>query len=60
MQHKFNNSSSFSQTLRARLLKILILLFIFIISLFLIEKINFPSPKQNIKKDITNEIIKLK
>tara|TARA_B100000780_G_scaffold278792_1_gene253712 strand:+ start:52 stop:234 length:183 start_codon:yes stop_codon:yes gene_type:complete len=60
MQPKFNNRSSFSQTLGARLLKILILLLIFIISLFLIEKINFPSPKQNIKKDITNEIIKLK
>ena len=60
MQLKFNNRNSFSETLGVRLLKILILLLIFIVSLFLIEKINFPSPKQNIKKDITNEIIKLK
>mgnify|MGYP007000455463 len=27
---------------------------------FLIEKINFPSPEQNYKIDITNEIKKLK
>ena len=60
MQLKFNNRNSFSETLGAKVLKILILLLIFIVSLFLIEKINFPSPKQNIKKDITNEIIKLK
>jgi hypothetical protein len=60
MQLKFNNRNNFSETLGVRLLKILILLLIFIVSLFLIEKINFPSPKQNIKKDITNEIIKLK
>ena len=60
MQLKFNNRNSFSETLGAKVLKILILLLIFIVSLFLIEKVNFPSPKQNIKKDITNEIIKLK
>jgi hypothetical protein len=60
MQLKFNNRNNFSETLGVRLLKILILLLIFIVSLFLIENINFPSPKQNIKKDITNEIIKLK
>ena len=60
MQLKFNNRNSFSETLGVRVLKILILVLIFIVSLFLIEKINFPSPKQNIKKDITNEIIKLK
>ena len=60
MQLKFNNRNSFSETLGVRVLKILILVLIFIVSLFLIEKINFPSPKQNIKKDITYEIIKLK
>jgi len=28
--------------------------------LFLLSKFNFPAPKQEIKIDITNEIIKLK
>ena len=28
--------------------------------LFLLSKISFPAPKQEIKKNITNEIIKLK
>ena len=36
------------------------LLIIIIVGIFLIEKINFPSPKQNYKIDITNEVEKLK
>ncbi len=36
------------------------LLIIIVVGIFLIEKINFPSPKQNYKIDITNEIKKLK
>ena len=30
------------------------------VGLFLLSKFNFPAPKQEIKKNITNEIIKLK
>ena len=33
---------------------------VLIISIFIIEKINFPSPKQNYKIDITDDIKKLK
>jgi len=32
----------------------------FLLVLFLLSKFNFPAPKQEIKKNITNEIIKLK
>ena len=39
--------------------KIYCLVFIIVV-IFLIEKINFPSPKQNYKIDITDEINKLK
>jgi hypothetical protein len=37
------------------LLTIIVLIF----GIFLIEKINFPSPEKEYKKDITNEIKKL-
>jgi len=32
----------------------------FFLVLFVLSKFNFPAPKQEIKKNITNEIIKLK
>ncbi len=35
-------------------------LIIMFVAIFLIEKINFPSPEQNYKIDITDEIKKLK
>ena len=37
-----------------------LILIILIVGIFLIEKINFPSPKQDYKIDITDEIKKLK
>ena len=38
---------------------ILVLLFIFF-SFFFIEKINFPSPQNEINEDVTDKIIKLR
>ncbi|OUW48699.1 MAG: hypothetical protein CBD56_02015 [Candidatus Pelagibacter sp. TMED196] len=38
---------------------ILVLLFLFF-SFFFIEKINFPSPKNEINEDVTDKIIKLR
>ena len=60
MQLKFNRQTSIGQTWFNKLIKFAILLIILMVGIFLLEKINFPSPKNNIKKDITNEIIKLK
>ena len=42
------------------IIKIVILCLILIGVIFLLDKVNFPSPENQIKKDITNEIIKLK
>ena len=41
------------------LFKILFVIVIFILAIFLIEKISFPSPKKNYQIDVTNEIKKL-
>tara|TARA_A100001011_G_scaffold387268_1_gene464753 strand:+ start:601 stop:726 length:126 start_codon:yes stop_codon:yes gene_type:complete len=41
-------------------MKVIVIAFILMIAIFLIEKINFPSPEKNFNQDITNEIIKLK
>ena len=50
------NNVSFSK----RVVKmILVLLFLFF-SFFFIEKINFPSPKNEINEDVTDKIIKLR
>jgi hypothetical protein len=60
MQIKFKKKESIGQSLAKKLIKILLLCSVIIFSIFLLSKINFPVPKNNIKKDITNEIIKLK
>jgi len=60
MQIKFKKKESIGQSLAKKLIKILLLCSVIIFSIFLLNKINFPVPKNNIKKDITNEIIKLK
>tara|TARA_B100000965_G_scaffold281508_1_gene239395 strand:- start:3459 stop:3641 length:183 start_codon:yes stop_codon:yes gene_type:complete len=60
MQLKFNQRKTIGQSLISKLIKVVIICLFFTLAIFLLEKFNFPSPKQNIKKDITNEIIKLK
>ena len=60
MQLKFTKQNSIKQTMAKRLIKFLLLIVIFTFAIFLLDKINFPYPKENINKDITNEIIKLK
>ena len=60
MQLKFNQQTSLGQSLGSRLIKILIFCLIFVLSIFLLDKINFPSPVSEIKKNITNDINKLK
>ena len=55
MQLKYNRQPSLGSSIIKTLIK-LFCYFSFIISIFLIEKINFPSPKKNFNIDITNEI----
>ena len=60
MQLKFKKQDSIAQSLGKKLIKILLVCFVFAFVVFLLNKVNFPSPKKSIEKDITNEIIKLK
>ena len=57
MQLKYNRQPS-SSIVRV-LIKILLAIVIIFIAIFLIEKINFPSPEKKYEIDVTNEIKKL-
>ena len=59
MQLKYNRQPSFGSTLVKVFIKLLIAIVIFIIAIFLIEKIKFPSPEKKFDIDITNDIKKL-
>ena len=59
MQLKYNRQPSIGSSIIKTLFKILFVIIIFILAIFLIEKISFPSPKKNYQIDVTNEIKKL-
>ena len=60
MQLKYNRQQSIGGSIARALIKIALVLIIMIVGIFLIEKVNFPSPEKNYKIDITDEIKKLK
>ncbi len=60
MQLKYNRQRSLGSSITRILIKLVLFLFVLIAGIFLIEKVNFPSPQNNYKIDITNEIKKLK
>ena len=60
MQLKYNRQENLGSTILKTAIKLLLLVVIFILGIFLIEKINFPSPEKNYKIDVKNEIEKLK
>ncbi len=60
MQLKYNRQPGLGSSIFKILLKLLLTLLIIIAGMFLIEKINFPSPEQKYKIEITDEIKKLK
>ena len=59
MQLKYNRQSSLGSSLTKIFIKLLIAIVISVIAIFLIEKINFPSPEKKFNIDITNDIKKL-
>ena len=59
MQLKYNRQQSIGSSIGRILIKLILALIFLIVAIFLIEKIKFPSPKQNYKIDITDEINKL-
>ena len=60
MQLKYNRQQSIGSSIGRILIKLVLLFIVLLVVIFLVEKIDFPSPKQNYKIDITNEIKKLK
>ena len=60
MQLKYNRQSGIGSSIGRILIKLILISIAIIVGIFLIEKINFPNPKQDYKIDITNEIKKLK
>ena len=59
MQLKYNRQSSLGSSMIKVLIILLLAIIVFIFAIFLIEKINFPSPEKKYEIDITNEIKKL-
>ncbi len=59
MQLKYNRQQSLGSSILKLLIKIFLVVVIFIITIFLIEKISFPSPEKKFDIDITNDIKKL-
>jgi hypothetical protein len=59
---QFNNNSRFSSRVstKKKIFNFFLYVLAFLLVLFLLSKFNFPAPKEEIKKNITNEIIKLK
>ncbi len=60
MQLKYNREASIGSSIIKILMKLVLIIILMIVGIFLIEKINFPSPEKNYKIDITDEIKKLK
>ena len=59
MQLKYNRQPKIGNTLFRILIKTILLIVVIIFSIFLIEKIEFPSPEKKFKIDLSNEIKKL-
>jgi hypothetical protein len=60
MQLKYNRQPNLGSSIGRILIKLILILFVAVIGIFLIEKIDFPSPEKNYRIDITDEIKKLK
>ena len=59
MQLKYNRSPSIGSTIFKNLIRLFFAIIIFVLAIFLIEKIKFPSPEKKFNIDITNDIKKL-
>jgi len=59
MQLKYNRQPKIGNTLFRFLIKTIFVIAVIIFSIFLIGKINFPSPEKKFNIDVTDEIKKL-
>ena len=60
MQFNYNTRFSSKVSTKKKIFNFFLYTVAFLLVLFVLSKFNFPAPKQEIKKNITNEIIKLK
>jgi|TARA_B110001452_G_scaffold220517_1_gene192776 hypothetical protein len=60
MQLKYNRQQGIGSSIAKILIQIFLAMILIVAVIFLIEKINFPSPEKNYKIDITDDIKKLK
>ena len=60
MQLNYNTRISSRASTKKKIFNFFLYILAFLLVLFLLSKFNFPAPKQEIKKNINNEIIKLK
>ena len=60
MQPRLNLRSKTSTTLMGLLLKGLAIIVLISLAFYLLDKVDFPSPQNEMKEDATNQIIKLK
>ena len=59
MQLKYNRQPSLGSSIIKTLVKLFLVIIIFIFTIFLVEKIKFPSPEKKYQIDVTTEIKKL-
>ena len=59
MQLKYNRQPKIGNTIFRILIKTFLVIVVIIFSIFLIEKIKFPTPEKKFEIDVTNEIKKL-
>jgi len=60
MQFNYNSRFRSRTLIKKKIIIFLLYVLALLLALFLLSKFNFPAPKEEIKKNITNEIIKLK
>jgi len=60
MQLNYNSRISARTSTKKKIINFFLYVLAFLLVLFLLSKFNFPAPKKEIKKNISNEIIKLK
>ena len=60
MQFNQNNRFTTRKSNKKKILNFFLFILASLLVLFLLSKFNYPAPEQEIKKKITNEIIKLK
>ena len=57
MQLKYNRQPSIGSSIIKTLIKLLFAVVVFILVIFLIEKVNFPSPEKEYNIDVTLSLI---